>query len=128
MTTAKLKIHRVSCEKTQESVDGDEVWIRLEGSGNVKYSPSKNSTWQMVAGRRRDVNLEVSFPEQARLEIWDSDSFIQQGDVEKRDNELLAFHNFMIVDDQAQNRRIVLSPGADADGAVYVVWYSLSFT
>lgn len=81
----------------------------------------------MVAGRRRDVELEVQFTEQARLEVWDSDSAIQSGPVEKRDNELVAFYNFMIVDDPAENRRLVLSPGSGADQAVYSMWYSLVF-
>ncbi len=126
---ARLRIHRVHCERPQESSvwsNGDEVWIRLEGNGPVQYSPSsKTATWQMVAGRPRDVGLEVEFDEQARLEVWDSDSAIQTGPVEERDNELLAFYNFMIVDDPAENRRLVLSAGPNADGAVYAIWYSL---
>lgn len=125
---AKLIIHRIVCERPQENSvwsDGDEIWIRLEGNG-VAYSPSsRDATWQMNSGRGIDINLEIEFNETARLEVWDSDSAIQSGPVDRRDNELLAFFSFMSVDDPAENDRKVLTPGSNAEGAVYAIRYSL---
>lgn len=128
---AKVKIFNIECIRPQESnffSNGDEVWIRLQGSGQAAFSPaSGTSTWQMVAGRTRELNMEVEFETTAALEVWDDDSAATNGgSVEQRDNELLGTKTFMVTDaDDIVDQVESLDEGPDADGSVYKIRYSI---
>jgi len=123
---ARVTVHKFKCNRSDESGDGDEVWVRLIGSTTEIRPGDRQSTFNGVrTGTFQDIEMTVDFEGSATFDLFEDDDWYG-GDVETRDNEHLGHFIFDTFSNSVQNQWVELLPGAADKDTSYQICYSLT--